>query len=260
MIESYFIGWDVGAWHCDRGASRDSLVALHASGDDQPEVVGNTWRGNLRKTINAEQGPALVMALLQCCGLPEPGRDTHLVLGIDTPLGWPDAFHDLLAGNTLPSLPERKRDNRLLNRRTDLRLWDKGFEPLSPVQDLIGSQSTKGLHVLRRAGFMCRAVGVWSRDLGTGREATAIECYPTPCRASRTTKALFDRLVEAGVMKAARQARAKQDAEDALQCAIVAYLFQVDRTCLDAPLPEVSEQEGWIWVPKDCFEGQKEIA
>jgi len=223
-------------------------------------VVGTVWRGNLRETINAKQGPALVLALLQLCGVPDPGVGAHLVLAIDTPLGWPDAFHDLLARTTLPSVPQRKRHNSLLNRKTDLRLWKMGFEPLSPVQDLIGSQSTKGLHVLRRAGFLCRSGGVWTLDLGQGRTVTAIEAYPTPCRNSETVGALFERLVVAEAMAKPCRTKSKQDAQDALQCAIVAYLFHTNRECFDPPGPDVSDHEGWIWVPKDCFRSQRGTA
>ena len=253
MTDLYAIGWDVGAWHCDSGASRDALVVLHSVGDGQPEVAGNVWRDNLRTTINAEQGPALMLALLRSCGISEPSGHAHIVLAIDTPLGWPDAFHNLLEGSTIPVVPRRKRENRLLNRKTDLRLWEMGFKPLSPIQDMIGSQSTKGLHVLRRAGFQRHAGGVWSLDLGAGRTATAIEAYPTPCRESATAQALFDRLIVADAMTVACRTTAKQDAEDALQCAIVAYLFQTKRDCFDLPSPDVPEREGWIWVPADCF-------
>ncbi len=42
---SYFVGWDVGAWNCDKnGTSRDAIVIL----DEQRVIVGEPWRGNLR--------------------------------------------------------------------------------------------------------------------------------------------------------------------------------------------------------------------
>ena len=260
MTDLYAIGWDVGAWHCDNGASRDALVVLHAVGNGQPEVLGSVWRGNLRVTINAEQGPALILAFLRCCGIREPEGQARLVLAIDTPLGWPNAFHVLFGGSTIPAVPKRKRENALLNRRTDLRLWERGFKPLSPVQDMIGSQSTKGLHVLRRAGFQCTPEGIWTLNFGAGMTATAVETYPTPCRESATAKGYFKRLVSSDAMTVPGGAKAKQDAEDALQCAVVAYLFQTSRDCFDQPPTDVPEREGWIWVPADCFRSQRETA
>lgn len=43
------IGWDVGAWNCDKNSSsRDALVVL----DSQRKVVGKPSRGSLRRLIN----------------------------------------------------------------------------------------------------------------------------------------------------------------------------------------------------------------
>ena len=45
---NYYIGWDVGAWNCDKNRkSRDAIVVL-----DGEKTVKGIWRGNLRKTIN----------------------------------------------------------------------------------------------------------------------------------------------------------------------------------------------------------------
>lgn len=52
---SYFIGWDVGAWHCDTNSkSRDAIVIL----DEALNIVGAPWRGNLRESINAAANAA----------------------------------------------------------------------------------------------------------------------------------------------------------------------------------------------------------
>lgn len=48
MPKSIFMGWDVGAWNCDKDSkSRDAIVILDSSLD----LVGQPWRGNLRKCI-----------------------------------------------------------------------------------------------------------------------------------------------------------------------------------------------------------------
>jgi hypothetical protein len=44
----YYIGWDVGAWHCDDNpTSRDAIAIL----DDQLSLVGEPWRGNISELI-----------------------------------------------------------------------------------------------------------------------------------------------------------------------------------------------------------------
>jgi len=50
MSRSFFIGWDVGGWNCDKNAkSRDAIVIF----DEDLHIVGAPWRGNLRQAINA---------------------------------------------------------------------------------------------------------------------------------------------------------------------------------------------------------------
>jgi hypothetical protein len=41
------------------------------------------------------------------------------------------------------------------------------------------------------------------------------------------------------------------DLDDALTCALLAYLFAVRPETLVAPPESVPGSEGWIWVPKD---------
>jgi len=43
------------------------------------------------------------------------------------------------------------------------------------------------------------------------------------------------------------------DHEDALLCALVAWLFVHERDALAPPDETVPEAEGWIWVPRDAL-------
>jgi hypothetical protein len=52
MAASYFIGWDVGGWSCDKNKdSRDAIVVI----DENKEVVGKPWHGSLRGAIAASR-------------------------------------------------------------------------------------------------------------------------------------------------------------------------------------------------------------
>lgn len=238
-----FLGWDVGAWHCQSGGSRDALVLL-AERDGAPALVGRPWRGNLRATYNGATGAALLARLLALVGN-APEVWTELTLAIDTPLGWPESFHELLAGRAPPDVPEGKAQNPLLMRETERWLARRGHRPLSNVQDLIGSQSTKGLCFLAALGLAPRNPGVWAAQLGP-THLVAVEAYPATCAKSAliTTTAMPLRSQLGG---------AHMDIQDALTCALVGWAFATRPATLAPPEPAVSPREGWIWVPTDCL-------
>lgn len=92
---SFFIGWNVGGWNCDKnGKSRDALSIL----DTNLSIVGQPWRGNLRKTINeATSATEFLCKLLSLCAVESP-RAIQVTMAIDTPLGFSEAFGDLVTG------------------------------------------------------------------------------------------------------------------------------------------------------------------
>jgi len=238
-----YLGWDAGAWHC-KGGSLDALVLLNAEGDGLG-VVGHPWKGNLRDTYNGQPGEALLDRLLGLVGSAADVWD-ELVIAIDTPLGWPDAFRALLDGIPPPEVPCRKKDNPLLLRHTERWLAESEHRPpLSAVQDMIGSQSTKGIAFLAALGLQPQGTGVWSARVGT-TEVTAVEAYPAPCNHSAAIRAARQR-VDTDL------SQAHPDIRDALTCALVAWTFANRRDTLVAPSERVPEREGWIWVPADCI-------
>ena len=252
----YAIGWDVGAWHCDKGRSRDALCVLRFEGKGRPRLVGELWRGNLRNIINDHNGSDLLISLMDCCKVTNTDRPLTITLAIDTPLGWPTSFTNLLAGDTENPVPKTKGENPLLLRETERLLWKRGFKPLSAVQDMIGSQSTKGLQFLHRAGFQRQHKGIWSLDLGPRLKAKAIETYPSPAKTAPLVKRVFSRLRRSALLEKL-PARAIPDSEDALICAIVAFLYDRPPQELEAPNNDPPPGEGWIWLPKDCNPDEK---
>lgn len=233
------VGWDVGGWHCDRNkASRDALVATAAL-DGKVSLLGQPWRGNLRGLLMEETGDALVAGLLKLCTVAAEGI-SEVVVAIDTPLGWPSAMMKLASGGAASFVSPTDGENPYTRRATELDLIRRGFAPLSAVRDMLGSQSTKGIHFLRAANLSEVSTGVWRGECG-GRAVTAIETYPAVALQSPRLAAM-----QANVLPAAP---VHDDIRDALACSLVANLFGGSPAEIE-PIPEdVPNGEGWIILP-----------
>ena len=229
---AFFIGWDVGGWHCDNNRkSRDAIVIL----DTKRSIVGTPWRGNLRTWINgARTSEAWLHALFSLCGASLPHAQGRCILAIDAPLGFPDAFVNLVARRQPVETIGDARNNPYLLRETERHLIARGHQPLSPIKDMIGSQATKGMHVLARLAPQNERCGVWT----DGKRLRVIEAYPSACRHSPQIATLRRKYPSLG----------HQDKEDALICALIAWLFANDPDCLETPPDHVTPNEGWIWV------------
>ncbi|MBK6357135.1 MAG: hypothetical protein IPF44_10610 [Betaproteobacteria bacterium] len=234
QASSHYIGWDVGGWNCDKNAkSRDALVILDAG----LNIVGKPWRGNLRVAINeASDSADWINRLFSLCSTVPPSQP-KITLAIDTPLGFSDVFVRLVTQRHHAGEVGRSDTNQYLFRQTELFLFKHGLTPLSAIKDMIGSQATKGVHVLAKFAPQTLRCGAWS----DGSQLAAIEAYPSACKASATITSLqkpFGKL-------------AHDDLDDALTCALVAYLFEEKPDRLIQPGPSMPVSEGWIWVPKD---------
>jgi predicted nuclease with RNAse H fold len=229
--KSFSIGWDVGAWNC--GKSRDAIVIL----DSTPDVVGKPWRGNLRECIAAAATSGnWLKALFAECGADFSDEPMSVTMAIDTPLGFSDEFVGLVNRRGQMEPESISGLNRYLFRHTERHLFQQGQPPLSAVKDMIGSQATKGMHVLAKFAPLIEICGVWT----DGHGLRAIETYPAACRNSKAIKRLLNR----------RDKFKPDDVEDARVCALVAHLFATDRSTLEAPDGKTPRNEGWIWVPR----------
>jgi hypothetical protein len=252
-----FLGWDVGAWHCERNAkSRDALCALTLGEDGNPVLLGTPWRGNLREQIGGKADPVSEMFRCLKVELPTQGGIT---IAIDAALGWPREFRHLLLNDEAPGLiGDRPFENGLLYRETDRVLKKSGYRPLSVVQDMISSQSTKAMTFLVRAGLTSTSIGIWERGGGGAPRVTAIETYPAPAECSVSCSGLKASLMSderfVGTLKG--KDSVDKDLRDALVCAVISYLFSKQRNRLLAPEDSpnaVPKEEGWIWLPQDCY-------
>ena len=204
------------------------------------EIVGTPWRGNLRECINScSTSIEWIAALFDMCGSGATPGSGPVTLAIDTPLGFSEAFIQLVTQSKAAASIEASKTNPYLFRRTEHYLFEQGLSPLSAIKDMIGSQATKGMHVLARFVPNIVECGVWSDN----SNLTAIEAYPSAYKRSETIQAL----------RRPYPALSHVDCEDALSCALVASLFAENRSALMPPEADVSPSEGWIWVPRDAF-------
>jgi len=237
-IVPYSIGWDVGGWNCDRNAkSRDAIVILN----EKLGVVGQPWRGNLRETINeASTSRGWVSKLFDLCESRLSNGDVEVTLAIDTPLGFSTEFQKLVTSRNPQSTIGPSESNKYLYRKTERLLFKRHKKPLSAIKDMIGSQATKGMHVLAKFAHQTKSCGVWS----DGKILTAIEAYPASCRESPLTRKLLDKI---------KLPVANSDIQHAAICAVVAHIFLTSPKKLWSPSNEIPISEGWIWLPKDAF-------
>lgn len=252
-----FIGWDVGGWNCDKnGKSRDAITIL----DDKLNILGKPWRGNLKNSLNtATDSQSFIKKLFLLCQIKEDYKpnEMHATIGIDTPLGFPEAFIELVSGDTFHiDTVDGYQDNDYVFRKTDQYLFEIGLKPLSPVNDMIGSQATKGIHFLRK--FIKSSPvspGVWKDYY-----ITAIEAYPSACKNSQTvhdqlksyhtdSSTALDRLPSVDLFV---ENVFHEDVRDSLVCALIAGLFIISPNKLLQPSEDISPLEGWIFAPIDA--------
>jgi predicted nuclease with RNAse H fold len=257
----YYVGWDVGAWHCDKNAkSRDALVVL-TNGSAGLEPVGCPFWGNLREKLVKKEGAALVESLLHSCDDRAHPDGAHVVIAVDTPLGWPAATTALLASGATVHVPESSNEDPYLFRHTERLLFSAGLQPLSAVRDMIGSQSLKGIHMVQRLGAVQETPGVWTLRTGAGR-VDVIETYPAPVWKRRLRDAQEAGLLsslEARILSPVLRAAERADVRDALCCAWVAATFATAPDALRAPDSATPPSEGWIWLPRPIYDAGSQL-
>jgi len=167
------------------------------------------------------------------------------VIAIDTPLGWPKDFVELVRGGaiserwTYPGVGNNI-SNSLLFRRTERELGSS----LSAVTDAIGSQSTKGMTLLRVTHADKLSWGIWTAN----GNITVIETYPSPCLRS----ADFVNWMESLQLTDDLGDTLRDDTFDAFVCASVAKAYLEKPGLLYHPPSDDSQNEsieGWIFRP-----------
>lgn len=223
----YYIGWDVGAWNCDKNkSSRDAIVIITPDGKI---VFGK--RNNVKEWLNTSQTTKEILSqFFKHCGLQY--YDEEVVLAIDTPLGFSQAFINLITNYSILEPIGNFSKNPYLYRKTEQFLFEKGEKPLSAVNHMIGAQATKGIHFLSKFAPEIESVGIWkSKD----EKLTVIETYPAVNKHIEILDILNSE---------------NQDIQDAYKCAVIAKQFEENKLVFYPPLDAIHEKEGWIWVLK----------
>ncbi|MBM4067776.1 MAG: hypothetical protein FJ271_02355 [Planctomycetes bacterium] len=257
---NYFIGWDVGAWHCSAQASgsKDALAIL----DKDLRIRGTPWEGNLSDVVleaAGEKDPSssFIKKVFHKCNTEaesEEDRQDAFYVAIDTPLGWPRHFRQLLdswskgvfadkSKTSTVNLRDNKIQNPFLHRKTESAIG----QSLSAVQDQIGSQSTKAIYLLNALRVNRVSAGVWQ---AANPDITFIETYPAPCMRSFT---FIDQLKRVSI----NERISSGDIFDAIICAFLArqYSMGAESSLVDYPPEDSDQEEGWIFTPKDCLRG-----
>ncbi len=254
-MKTYYIGWDVGAWHTK---TKDGLWILSGYGKG-----GNlTTAGNPKSTgigkwiVNSERNrPDLfVEAIFQECGIKgfKLQSGDRVVFGIDACFRFPKGIWELCKGNDFPDFKLTTAiENAYLYRHTEKITKEESIIrknkrlPLSAIQNPIGSQSAKAQHFLSYFGFG-RTGAIWKNN-SNGVDYTAIEVYPATCKIDGI---YYPKSVVNQFEKLSEKINLTEDSEDALLCALIAVLFDRNRGILREPSETDDCSEGWIWFPK----------
>jgi predicted nuclease with RNAse H fold len=244
----YFVGWDVGGWHCDKNRKSRDALAILCETKGRPRQVGKAFHGNIRSYI--EEHLCLAELVSECCNISVTKND-RITIAIDTPLGLPRGVISLVQKRALLAVPKASSENPYTYRQTEEWLCKQHFPALSVMTHMIGSQCTKGMYLLRKFDLTTtnRSCGVWKKG-----KVTAIECYPATCKKAKNKSYVVEG--SAHVHRLFKQAVGKQkladDREDAVYCALIAYLFAKNPKMLVSPQNVPPAAEGWIWYPADA--------
>ena len=245
------IGWDVRGWR-----SRQQAVAVATLEDGRL-----SWSG-LAGAFAFETGVPLTLDALTGPALGSHGRAIleqadDIVIAVDSPLAFPLALRQLMAGEGRPRPAASEIENRLAYRDCDRRVAaDYGKKPLSAAFDRLGNTASLAMAVcqeLRREDFQ-----VIPQDTDKSRKAV-IEVYPGIHKSG-------PRRADPAIVSIARWIPDKispgTDLYDACICAILGIVFAggdkaLGLPRLTAPDATLPREEGWIFGLPPDFVGAK---
>jgi len=253
MGNTYYIGWDVGAWHCDIGDTSKSKDALYVISSHN--LSKHCWQGNLLADYSQNDFFTILKSIF---GI-KFGESDKCYLSIDASLGVASSAFDVwnLSGERqikkielgCPVVLPRKdiTKNSYTFRYTEDFISEHIFAdvnniPKSVVKDRIGCQSIKALEFLRLWGMQ------WMPDrLFWKHEKYKFYAYETYPAASRQCQKFDLPTISEEVIN-------RKDIEDAYICAATVK-FIIENEVRFSPMDikedelERIKKEGWIWLP-----------
>jgi len=243
-MKTYFIGWDVGAWYCDKNTkSRDALYIIDDKGNYRGEFRGNLKNGKPGKLGGILEESSSKYFIQKCFDLCQTNLkfSGKAILAIDAPLGFPSPLITLLTKNKFSeTVNDNFRENDYLFRYTEQKLNadNSNYKPLSTINHMIGAQSTKAIHLIAKLGLKNNKKGVWENE-----NLTVLETYPAIARTKHADE---------------MRVRKTSDVDDAQICAEVAVQFfedlnrSYDPNRLNYPDEKTDDMiriasEGWIF-------------
>lgn len=240
------VGWDVGGWMGDKQAV--AVIGVDASG--QWEHLGEP------KTFRIAEGHLRLAGLVHEAWPELEALPSRVVVGIDAPLAFPEAFGALITGTLINrtqaapfALGQRELDNPLAYRETD-RFISKAHDkkPLSASFDRLGNNATLAMTLVNAWRSEGLSVLPFDAPRSSGREA--LEVYPALYKGQA---GLAQRVVPL-LPKSVLGRDLRDDALDATLCAVsaLAWLAPEDPR-LPRLVPPEGEgpwaREGWIYAP-----------
>lgn len=273
-MATYFVGWDVGAWNCEKtkfaDGSQDSVVVLKKNCEDidlqfawmgniyeREETNFNSWCDFLKILISDKKN--VIFHNKELFNDIEKNK-CNFVVAIDAILGCPQAAYNIW--NLREPLDNNKNIGynkaNFIYRTTENVIQST---PLSVVKDMLGSQSTKALYLLKTMGMNWNEKTFqWRKD-----DDIAFETYPAAAASNYATFELLKSkeiyigkhqgyydYINKNIIDIKKLKKAKNkysDFIDALVCAQVATTEN-----LSAPSEKetaAAQKEGWIWLPRN---------
>lgn len=262
MGNTYYIGWDVGAWHCNIGDTPKSKDALFVISSPESDNLSKHyyWQGNLLAEYPQKDFFAILKSIFDITF----DESDKYYLAIDASLGVASSAFDVwnlsverqidkIELGCPVVLPQKKiTKNSYTFRYTEDFISEYIFAgvnniPKSVVKDRIGCQSIKALEFLRLWGMKWNPDRLfWERD---DYEFYAYETYPA---ASRQCPEFVLSTINNEVIS--KEVINRKDIEDAYICAATVK-FIIENGVL---FPQMAikedelkriEKEGWIWLP-----------
>jgi len=263
----YFIGCDMGGWHTDDG---DALAVCKWESGRLSHVSAEC--GHFFYPVHRDGPLAQVIAKAKREG-------ARVVVGIDAALAWPVRFMQLVQ-----AAPQASHmadfdvgdaiDNPYLYRDTERFvklhfLTGKNERPLTAPGDKFGNNSSKAQSLVawlsqELADCYRPPFHRWCRETARSKDFSIIEVYP----AASSKSAQFNELVWPTPPQTMRDV-GETDIADAKRCSMTAVCYAAtlhiitpqgpfpevvlpDDAWADKYEPQAIQQEGWIFVPRDC--------